>query len=99
MTVPAMESGDDLNLYLAAINEDLGADAKIEAVGENGFIVLSVKASEAAAVASFQVKVPRVTKGNATIDDLVEDVNRVLDDPAANSRVLKPYRAPWKLGV
>jgi predicted dehydrogenase len=25
--------------------------------------------------------------------------NRVLDDPAANARVLRPYRAPWKLAV
>ncbi len=84
VTVGPMTAGTDLEHYLVAINMDL-AGSDIHAFAEGGRIVLEVKALEATDVASFEVKVPRITKGNTTIGDLVEDINRVFEDMGINS--------------
>jgi len=65
--------------YIADINTDLATTA-IEAVADGNRIVLKVKAGQAENVAAFEVKVPKVTKGNTSIADLIEDLNRVFDD-------------------
>ena len=65
--------------YVSAINADLsGTD--IEAVADGNRITLKVKDTEADGVVSFEVKVPKVTRGNMNLTDLVEDINRVLSD-------------------
>ncbi len=80
ITVPA---GTESAGFVSAINDalsDAGIGGSLEAVAEGVRITLKVKADAADDIESFDVVIPKVTKGNTSAEDLAADINRVLAD-------------------